>query len=386
MNGTISTTFNQAVLTREDLITVPELSFGITESSPTNPMRDWVFPLIGESSAVLNSSLMIGAANNPAFSQGEEGASRVLVQKGKTIGLINRALQGRTTALEDDILYAVASMALTEDRFGSQMSCRTHLDGLKSMIRLRGGIRSLRKNRALCAAIAWAEVSVSNYSAPLAHSQDDNETSRGSKISTLSMLEVRYEQELFCQFLTKLQRVQLSKRRSHVPTDSHPWGLTDFLFWKGSSLMTMLGEADMDSGIITPISRMNANNCQVACLLYINYMLCESHGSSQLTAAFLARLSTLVRKHGGEKLPRPGLFVWVFVREMEQVDAGVGEIDRLEWLIRMIRVARRFTPESSQLLHRVLLESLKSHEAVSARMRVSNDLGILIARVRTGSF
>src|SRR5436309_15674538 len=106
MNGTISTTFNQAVLTREDLITVPELSFGVTESSPTNPMRDWVFPLVGESSAVLNSSLMIGAANNPVFSQGEEGTSRVLVQKGKTIGLINRALQGRTTALEDDILYA----------------------------------------------------------------------------------------------------------------------------------------------------------------------------------------------------------------------------------------------------------------------------------------
>jgi hypothetical protein len=308
------------------------------------------------------------------------------VQKGRTIGLINRALQGRTTALEDDILYTVATMAITEDRFGNQMSCRIHLDGLKSMIRLRGGIRSLRKNRALCAAIAWAEVSVSNYAAPLAHSQDDNEASRGPKISTLSMLEARHEQELFCQFLTRLQQVQLSKRRSHVPIDSHAWGQTDFLFRKGSSLMTMLGEADLDSGIITTISRMNANNCQVACLLYINFMLCESHGSSQLTAAFLARLSTLVHKHGGEKLPRASLFVWVFLREMEQVDAGVGEIDQLEWLIRMMRVARGFTPESSQMLHRVLLESLKSHEAVSAGMRVSNGLGILVARVRTGSF
>src|ERR1700730_2758089 len=129
MNGTISTTFNQAILTRKDLFTVPTLSFGITETSPTNPMRDWVFPLVGESTAVLNSSLMIGAANNPVFSQGDEGASRVLVQKGRTIGLINRALQGRSTALEDDILYAVASMALTEDRFGNQMSCRIHLDG-----------------------------------------------------------------------------------------------------------------------------------------------------------------------------------------------------------------------------------------------------------------
>lgn len=386
MNGTISTTFNQAILTRKDLFTVPTLSFGITETSPTNPMRDWVFPLVGESTAVLNSSLMIGAANNPVFSQGDEGASRVLVQKGRTIGLINRALQGRSTALEDDILYAVASMALTEDRFGNQMSCRIHLDGLKNMIRLRGGIRALRKNRPLCGAIAWAEISVSNYAAPLVRSQDDNETPRGPKISILSMLEAQYEQDLFCQFLTKLQRVQLSKRRSHVLTDSHLLGQTHSLFRKGSSLMIMLGEADLDSGIITPISRMNANNCQVACLLYINFMLCESHGSSQLTAAFLARLSTLVRRHGGDQLPRAGLFVWVFVREMELADTGVGETDPLEWLIQMIRVARRFTPESSQLLHCVLLESLKTHEGVSVGMRVSNDLGILVSRVRTGSF
>ena len=386
MNGTISATFNQAILTRKDLFAVPELSFGITDASPTNPMRDWVFPLVGESSAVLHSSLMIAAANNPTFSQGEEGASRVLVQKGRTIGLINRAVQGRTTALEDDILYAVAGMAVTEDRFGDQASCRIHLDGLKNMIRLRGGIRSLRKNRTLCGAIAWAEISVSNYTAPLAHSHDDNETSRGPKISTLSMLEARYEQELFCQFLTKLQQVQLSKRQSHVLTNSHPLGQTNLLFRKGSSLMTMLGETDLDSGIITSISRMNANNCQVACLLYVNFMLCESHGSSQLTAAFLARLSTLARKHGGDKLPRAGLFVWVFLREMEQIDVGVDEIDPLEWLIRMIRVVRRLTPESSQMLHRVLLDSLKTHEAVSAGMRVSNDLGILVARVRTGSF
>jgi hypothetical protein len=377
---------NQAILTHKDLFAVPELSFGITDTSPTNPMRDWVFPQVGESAAVLNSSLMIAAANNPTFSEGEEGASRVLMQKGKTIGLINRALQGRSTALADDILYAVAGMAVTEDRFSDQVSCQIHLDGLKNMIRLRGGIRSLRKNRTLCGAIAWAEISVSNYTAPRVHSQDDNETSRAPKISTLSMLEARYEQELFCQFLTKLQQVQLSKRRSHVPTDSHPSGQTSSLFRKGSSLMTMLGETDIDLGIITSISRMNANNCQVACLLYINFMLCESHGSSQLTAAFLARLSALVHKHGDDKLPRAGLFVWVFLREMEQIDIGVDEIDPLEWLIRMIRVVRRLTPESSQMLHRVLLESLKTHEAVSAGMRASNDLGILVARVRTGSF
>jgi hypothetical protein len=365
---------------------VPALSFGITETAPTNPIRDWVFPLVGESPAVLNSSLMIAAANNPAFSQGEEGANRVLIQKGKTIGLINRALQEHTTAPEDDILYAVASMAVTEDRLGNQLACQIHLDGLKSMIRLRGGIRSLRKNRTLCGAITWAEVSVSNYAAPLVHSRDDGETSPGPKISTLSMLEARYEEELFCQFLTKLQRVQFSKRQSHVSANSHLLRLTDSLFRKGSSLMTMLGEADLDPGIITPISRMNANNCHVACLLYINFMLCECHGSSQLTAAFLTRLSMLLRKHGGNKLPRASLFVWIFVHEMEQVDTGPGEIDPLEWLIRMIRVARRFTPGSSQMLHRVLLESLKTHEAVNAGMRVSNDLGIIVARVKAGSF
>src|SRR4051812_8870743 len=107
-----------------------------------NPMRDWVFPLVGGSSAVLHSSLLIGAVHNPSFFRGENGVNRVLIQKSKAISLINQALQKGLPALRDDILYAVAATALSEDRLGNRVSCQTHLNGLQHMIRLRGGIRS----------------------------------------------------------------------------------------------------------------------------------------------------------------------------------------------------------------------------------------------------
>jgi hypothetical protein len=148
----------------------------------------------------------------------------------------------------------------------------------------------------------------------------------------------------------------------------------------------MLGESGPDVGVITPNSRMNAYNCQMACLFYINFMLCEVHPIPHRTAAFLGRLSLLVHQHSHNKVPRASLFVWIFLREMENHDAGQGEIDHLDWLIRMIRVARRLSQESIQMLHRALLGSLKTHEPVEAGMRVATDLAVLALRVKAGTF
>lgn len=363
---------------------MPELTFGIEHTAPLNPMRDWVFPQVGVSAAVLHSSLLIGAANNPSFSEGGKGSSRVLIQKGRAISLINQGLQKGEAAIKDDIMYAVAATAISEDRLRNYDACRTHLDGLKQMIRLRGGIHALRKNSALCAALTWAEVSVSNHAAPLPRTLHSHETSRRADISQLSIAEDRYEEQLFCQFLNRLQNVQLSKRRNHVSVDHHALGKTEFLFRKGSPLLAMLGETD--TGVITPNSRMNAYNCQVACLFYINFMLCEVHDNPHLTAAFLVRLSWLVRQHSRTKVPRASLFVWIFLREIEKHDGGEGEMDRLDWLIRMVRVARRLSQESVQMLHQALLGSLKTHEPVAARMQVSNDLSILTSRIEIGTF
>jgi hypothetical protein len=200
------------------------------------------------------------------------------------------------------------------------------------------------------------------------------------------MAEDQYEEQLFCQFLTRLQKVQLSKRSSHVSVHNHAPRTTEFLFRKGSALLAMLGESTSDDGVITPNSRMNAYNCQMACLFYINFKLCEVHDIPRLTAAFLGRLSLLVHQHSHNKVPRASLFVWIFLREMENHDAGTGKIDQLDWLIRMIRVARRLSQESIQMLHRALLGSLKTHEPVDAGMRVSHDLAALALRVKTGTF
>lgn len=131
---------------------------------------------------------------------------------------------------------------------------------------------------------------------------------------------------------------------------------------------------------------MNTYNCKIACLFYINFMLCEAHDFPHLTAVFLARFFWLVRQHIQNEVPRVSLLVWVFIREVERYDGRKGEMDLLDWLIRMIRVVRRLSQESIQMLYQALLRSLKIYEPVNTGMRVANDLSILVSRIKIGAF
>ena len=165
-----------------------------------------------------------------------------------------------------------------------------------------------KKNSALCAAITWAEVSVSNYAASLPRSLYSIETPQRADISKLSPLDDQYEVQLFCTSLTRLQRVQLSKRHSHV-FDHHALGKAEPLFGNRCPLLAILDETNQDTGVITLDSRMNTYNCKIACLFYINFMLCEAYDFPPLTAVFLARLFWLVRRYIQDKVPRVSLLV-----------------------------------------------------------------------------
>src|SRR5438876_51766 len=150
---------------------------------------------MGNSFAVLHSSLLIGAVNNRSFTQSVEGRTQILQLLNGTIRRIGHGLQNAQTVIKDEVMYVVTAAAVSEDCLGNYDACCTHLEGLKHMVRLRGGMQSIRENPALCAAIIWAEVSVSN----------DASLALRLRHSTQANLS---DELLFCQFLTRVQKVQ----------------------------------------------------------------------------------------------------------------------------------------------------------------------------------
>jgi hypothetical protein len=140
-----------ANLINEGLCGLPNLVFKVSDSAPVNPILDYSFPLTVNSLASLRGPLLLGAVN-PAFSHDEGGSSRILVQRGRTISEINKAVQDQKQALRDDTIYAVTCVIVSENRIGNEAACRIHLDGLMEMVRLQGGLESFNKNKAICRA------------------------------------------------------------------------------------------------------------------------------------------------------------------------------------------------------------------------------------------
>ncbi|KAK0762014.1 hypothetical protein N5P37_004814 [Trichoderma harzianum] len=65
---------------------------------------------------------------------------------GNTISLLNKQLQDCHMQLHDSTVAVVISLAMIADAMGDTNACKTHIKGLKQMIRARGGLGSFRSN------------------------------------------------------------------------------------------------------------------------------------------------------------------------------------------------------------------------------------------------
>lgn len=68
----------------------------------------------------------------------------------KTIGLLNEHLsRGGAATVNDAIVAVVMTLTMVADMLGDQTAVRAHLDGLRRMVRLRGGLDDFRGNTKL---------------------------------------------------------------------------------------------------------------------------------------------------------------------------------------------------------------------------------------------
>jgi hypothetical protein len=294
----------------------------------------------------------------------------VLKRKGELIRLINKNMRDPLRNLSDDMVFILANVVLTENRSGDLAVRQVHLHGLMEMISLRGGLESLDKNRGLSFMVAWMEIAVTKP--PIISKAPPFKSMSSGCRRAYHMREAVLENEMFSQFLVVWW--QHSQKRGQNETLIHGDNRSRqrLLFGKGSPYDIMLSPEDRT----TTGGEIN-NNCRMASLLYINFILCQSWHSPELTAALLRRLSILLIDYNLDTNPRTRLLVFALYREIEDVNANY----RFWWLVRAMRAVRRLSYDICDLLHSLLIKEVR-YEEVADPVQHQREFDSLLNKVR----
>lgn len=79
----------------------------------------------------------------------------------RTIALLQERLQDPSLSVEDISIATVVSLALVADACGDADSARAHVNGLKQMVRMRGGVKGMMSNRHVLSKICRVDLGFS---------------------------------------------------------------------------------------------------------------------------------------------------------------------------------------------------------------------------------
>ena len=118
--------------------------FEQSEEDAFNPMRDVWLPLDLSNAASFN-TLMAHSAAHLASMHGVERSQESLMFKARALQIVRKWMDDPKLALGDDTMAAVLRLLNYERDWGSDAEWRLHRDGFQSMLRLRGGVGTLRE-------------------------------------------------------------------------------------------------------------------------------------------------------------------------------------------------------------------------------------------------
>lgn len=136
-------------------VDIPELDL------PGNPglLRTSWFPLAMTEPALFSVIILL-AASHYASLRGDLGNTKcdLLSLRCEAISSINKSLETQQLgAVRDGLIGAIAKMASHEAMFGSLENYNIHMQGLKRVIHLRGGLTSLGLNGLLHRIVLWID-------------------------------------------------------------------------------------------------------------------------------------------------------------------------------------------------------------------------------------
>lgn len=124
-------------------------------------LRSRWFPLVLSDAAVFQPILLLSASNAASVHRKIDKECRTLTLKFDAIQSINQTIVAKHTHVSDAIIGAVAKMASYEAMYGNVMSYRMHMEGLKRMVEIRGGLESLGLGGLLRRIVVWIDLNSS---------------------------------------------------------------------------------------------------------------------------------------------------------------------------------------------------------------------------------
>ena len=357
----------------KDLSEYPEMAYRVPLTSELNPFRIWTYECVSEGvlslfGHLLHASTIYDGSDSPSlyhqvasprFADRRDASG--MNHRGRVVGLVNAALRDPKNALSDDMIYAIYCLVHVDNRLGEMevFSTRAHAHsaGLRRILRLRGGLEALGKNRPLCAAIANIELSLIKWpnassiaaeTLPTPHQKTEldiaNEQERVQEYQSFVWVLVMLQLQTYkLRDTLKEGPRALDARKSSTPEAD-----------RGSSRVLFDLLTPAEEGEFTTIPTIQfVRNFQMACLFYLNCTIAEIPTTSvENRSVFLeavSRQASQCRVHANSAM----LLLNVFLRDM-----GPAETQTACRLIRVMRVVRRLSTTTVQLLHTTMLRQL----------------------------
>ena len=89
-------------------------------------------------------------------SSGSRGSSTLSCFLADSVALVRAKVEDATLAIEDETMDSVVTLAAIELGKGNAEVSRTHIEGVKSMVHMRGGIQQVKATSPLTARmVSW---------------------------------------------------------------------------------------------------------------------------------------------------------------------------------------------------------------------------------------
>ena len=142
-------------------VDIPELDGPETKGL----LRTRWFPLVISELALFRCIILLAASNVASLRYTPDAGYRVLQLKANAIRAINGAFSstgsGSFEGIGDAVIGAVAKMASFEAMHGDRESFCVHMNGVRNMVRMRGGLGSLGLGGLLRRIIVWVDINSS---------------------------------------------------------------------------------------------------------------------------------------------------------------------------------------------------------------------------------
>lgn len=279
---------------------------------PVNPKDKWFNYAISDE-ALFHATMLHSAGHNAMLS-GNYDLADPFQLKLEAVRLVNRRLNDPVQSISDLTIAAVACLVLFENQSGNLELSNIHMEGLRRMVNLRGGLQNLGGlSGVLQRKILWAEVcnAMLSQSQPRLNLPQTSQALVVTSVPSTSLTNLpnpppawlnnpEHNQVQSCSCDKHLTSIinDLRTISNQPPINAIDGPITDHLYLVERHLVTLLSPSAQNANRHSPACKTVNYPCFLAALSYIYISLRDFPLQAPLFTAFVTRLDGAL--FGGE--------------------------------------------------------------------------------------